>query len=213
MSARISPAFLMDAATQQPLAAEVWDAITERQLVDFESHWKFSLATAMQRLRTAGIERKNWPQTQSSHWDWRRKVGAFSGLLSKPSFSVMCQGMTQGLMIVDLLGRCELATQKAKPLIYINFLENAPWNRKELDCGQARITGVGQLLIRAAIELSVNEGFAGRIGLHSLPQADSFYAKVCGMTDFGAGNSKEGLKYFETTPEQSKAFIAKGEQL
>jgi len=125
----------------------------------------------------------------------------------------MCQGRTQGLMIVDSLSRCKHETQKAKPLIYIDYLENAPWNRKELDCDQARITGVGQLLIRAAIELSINEGFAGRIGLHSLPQADSFYAKTCGMTDLGVDSSKEGLKYFETTPEQSKAFIAKGESL
>jgi len=213
MSVTISPAYLLDAATGEPQAAEVWDAITERQLADFESDWKFALATAIKRLRLAGIERRNWPQTQSSHWDWRHKVDAFNGLLAKPSFSVMCQGRTQGLMIVDSLGRCKLETQKAKPLIYIDYLENAPWNRKELDCDQARITGVGQLLIRAAIELSINEGFAGRIGLHSLPQSNSFYAKTCGMTDLGVDSSKEGLKYFETTPEQSNAFIAKGESL
>lgn len=32
MSVTISPAYLLDAATGEPHAAEVWDAITERQL-------------------------------------------------------------------------------------------------------------------------------------------------------------------------------------
>ena len=50
MSVTISPAYLLDAATGEPHAAEVWDAITERQLADFESDWKFALATAIQRL-------------------------------------------------------------------------------------------------------------------------------------------------------------------
>ena len=55
--------------------------------------------------------------------------------------------------------------------------------------------------------------FHGRIGLHSLPQANDFYANTCGMTDLGADRDYNGgLRYFEMTPEQAQAFIAKGER-
>ena len=58
--------------------------------------------------------------------------------------------------------------------------------------------------------LSENMEFSGRIGLHSLPQANSFYANTCGMTDLGADPAYEGLCYFEMTSEQAHAFTAKG---
>ena len=76
-----------------------------------------------------------------------------------------------------------------------------------------RYRGVGTILIRAAIELSKIEEFKGRIGLHSLPQANHFYANTCGMTDLGietTDKNHEGLRYFEMTPEQAQAFIEKG---
>lgn len=47
-------------------------------------------------------------------------------------------------------------------------------------------------------------------GLHSLPQANGFYANTCGMTDLGPGY--DNLRYFEMTPEQAQVFIAKGER-
>lgn len=210
MNVEISSAFLLDVATGQALEAELWDAITERQLADWEGEWTPALMQAIQNLNRAGIERRFWPQ--SRHWDWRRKADAFKGLLSKPGFSVMCQDMTQGMMIVDTLSAARLSSQTGKPLVYIEFLENAPWNRKGLVLAEPRFQGVGSLLMRAAIELSLNEDFKGRIGLHSLPQSDTWYANTCGMTDLGVDAQKEGLRYFEMTPEQSQAFINKGNQ-
>ena len=47
---------------------------------------------------------------------------------------------------------------------------------------------VGMLLIRAAVAMSDDLGFHGRIGLHSPPQASGFYANTCGMTDAGHGS-------------------------
>ena len=58
--------------------------------------------------------------------------------------------------------------------------------------------------------LSENLEFHGRIGLHSLPQANGFYANTCGMTDLGTDPDYGGLRYFEMTPEQARAFVAKG---
>jgi hypothetical protein len=66
---------------------------------------------------------------------------------------------------------------------------------------------VGSVLLAAAIQLSIDEEFLGRLGLHSLPQADDWYRK-CRMTDLGPDPSeKQNLRYFEMTPEQAQAFL------
>jgi L-amino acid N-acyltransferase YncA len=77
-----------------------------------------------------------------------------------------------------------------------------------------RYRGIGSILVRAAIELSKQEEFKGRIGLHSLPQADSFYSTTCGMSDLGveAESPYAPMRYFEMTSEQAEAFIKKGQK-
>lgn len=74
------------------------------------------------------------------------------------------------------------------------------------------IRGVGSILIAAAIQLSMEEGNHGRIGLHSLPQADTFYGRVCAMTDLGPDASYPGyhLRYFEMTEGQARSFLQHG---
>ena len=131
---------------------------------------------AMQRLKRAGVERAHWPQSQ--HWNWRRKTAALQGMLASPGFSIVCDGLTQGMMIVDAVkhqGRLE--GQRGQRLVYVEFVENASWNRPELFNPQ-RYRGVGSILIRATVTLSGELEFHGRIGLHSLPQANGFYANT-----------------------------------
>lgn len=204
----ISPAYLLEIATGQPVAAELWDAITEQQLVHWEDEWMPALRDVVERMKASGVERGLLPQ--SRHWDWRRKAEAFSGSLANPSFCVVCQGMTQGMMILDTLHKARIALQAGRDLIYVEYLENAPWNRRHLPGEPPRFAGVGSLLLRAAVELSREEGFKGRLGLHSLPQSNSWYANSCGMTDLGIDAGYHNLRYFEMTPEQADAFIAKG---
>jgi len=210
MTVTVSPIYLFDVQRGEAAAAELWDAITERQLADWEAEWLPELFSAVQRLHRAGVERRLWPQ--SRQWDWRRKVKVLQGLLAYPGFSIVCGGVTQGMMIVDTTKkRCRIDTQNGQHLVYVEFVENAPWNRPEL-VDPPRYRGVGSILIRAAIALSQEEEFKGRIGLHSLPQANGFYANTCGMTDLGVDPEYEGLRYFEMTPEQAEAFITKGNQ-
>jgi hypothetical protein len=72
---------------------------------------------------------------------------------------------------------------------------------------EPRFSGVGTVLMAAAIQFSIDEEFSGRVGLHSLPQADDWYRK-CGMTDLGPdAGEKQNLRYFEMTPEQAKEFL------
>jgi len=208
MTVTATEVHLFNVARGEMEPAELRHTITEQQLADWEGEWLPELFKAMQRLRRSGIERRHWPQ--SRHWDWRRKVAALQqGMLANPGFSVVCHGLTQGMMIVDTVSkRCRINSQKGQHLVYVEFVENAPWNRAELFDGP-RYRGVGSILIRAAVTLGETLGFHGRVGLHSLPQANGFYANTCGMTDLGTDPDHEDLRYFEMTPDQARVFIEK----
>src|SRR6516164_9735889 len=113
MTVTVSSVFLLNVASGQSVAAELWDAITEKQLTDWEGEWLPELFKSLQRLRRAGVERKHWPQ--SRHWDWRKKTAGLQGMLANPGFSVVCDGLTQGMMLVDtVIKRCRLEAQIGK---------------------------------------------------------------------------------------------------
>ena len=90
---------LFNVVRSKPETAELLHAITEQQLADWEGEWVPELFKAMQRLRRTDVERRQWPQ--SRHWDWRKKVAVLQGMLANPGFSIVCNGLTQGMMIVD----------------------------------------------------------------------------------------------------------------
>ena len=189
----ISRVYLINVESGQPEPAEPWDAITEHQLTDWEGAWMPDLYEALRRLRMEGVKHHLWPQ--SRHWNWCRKTKAIQGMLAQQGFSIVRNGLTQGMMIVDTtMKRCRIGSQKGKHLVYVEFVENAPRNRRGL-FDPPGYRGVGSVLIRAAIALSEDLGFHARIGLHSLPQADGFYARVCGMTDLGTDPSYHNLRY------------------
>lgn len=204
MTVQISPIYLSDGASSAAVAAELRDAIEDAQLVDWQLRWQPALMDILVELHKRGVPRDKWPQ--SSHWNWASKIAQVKGLLAFRGFCILCQGETQGLMRVDLNKFAQLPAQKGKPLVYVDYLEAAPWNRP--DIGQAvRFKGVGTALITAAVLLSLEEDFKGRIGLHSLPQADGYYQNRCGMSNLGPDPSCQSLTYFEMTPEQAEAFL------
>ena len=199
----VSTIHLLDVAADQPIEAELRDAIEQLQLDDWNNVWRPALNAVLIELIRQGVQPSQWPQ--SWHWDWKKKMARVHGLLAFQGFSVVAQGVTQGLMQVDLTKSARESSQAGKPLVYIEYLEVAPWNRPELGA-TPRLRGVGSALLSAAIELSVAEGFKGRIGLNSLPQADEFYRKI-GMTDLGPDPHSQDLNYFEMTAEQARAFL------
>jgi len=207
VSVDISKALLKEVSTKQFKEAEVWDAITNIQLMHWDIEWRDHLQNTLKQLRDSGIPRDQWPE--SRHWDWANKHQVLDGQLSAMSFSVMCEGLTQGLMYLDLsMNRCQLAKQAGQHLVYIDFLEVAPWNRSDVIGNTPKYSGVGSLLLKAAIEKSIHEGFKGRIGLHSLPQANDWYLKV-GMTNLGPDKQKQNLSYFEMSEKQVSSLIGK----
>ena len=129
----------------------------------------------------------------------------YSNQLSYQFFAIECSGTTQGLMIVNTMKRCRIQSQANKHLVYVEYLESAPWNREATPVYK----GIGTVMMAAAIQLSIDECNQGRVGLHSLPQADSFYKDRCGMTDLGPDASYPNypLRYFEMTEAQATSFL------
>lgn len=207
MTVNVSNIYLLDVATDGSVEAELRDAIEQAQLDDWQTKWRPALLTILQELVRKGVPFDQWPQ--SWHWDWSKKTARVQGLLAFRGFSIVALGETQGLAQVDLTKAAREANQRGKPLVYLDYLEVAPWNRPDLGSAP-RLRGVGTALITAAVALSEDEGFKGRLGLHSLPQADNFYRKI-GMTDLGQDASYQNLRYFEMTSEQARAFFEKEE--
>ena len=104
--------------------------------------------------------------------------------------------------------QCTHPQQKDLPLVYVDYIAAAPWNLGEFlkKMGyQPRYREVGRVLMTTAITLSRDLGYEGRIGLHSLPQTESFYENTCGMMPLGEDtfSSPHGsytLSYYEMTP-------------
>jgi hypothetical protein len=75
--------------------------------------------------------------------------------------------------------------------LYVKYIESAPWNLRGYAGAGARFGGIGISLIRAAIAVSLEEEFRGRIALHSLPQSEPFYGRF--MEDLGIDPDVEGF--------------------
>lgn len=195
------PILLLDKRTGKFVPAELVETINEGHLASVEKEW---MPVLLRRLRELVGQRQPLPENR--HWVWREKVTHIRGLLAYRTFAIVCEGQTQGLMQINTAGTCRLPGQVGKPLAYVDYLETAPWNRASI-VARPRFGLVGTLLIRAAIEVSLEEEFHGRIGLHSLPQSEVFYVQACEMTDLGIDGTYQNLKYFEMTPEQAASFL------
>ena len=98
-------------------------------------------------------------------------------------------------------------------LIYVDYLETAPWNIKTLMHALGRspeFGAVGTRLIAAAVRTSLDEGLKGRLALHSLLTSERFYVDVCGMTAVGRDAAKQNLRWCEFTAEQAERFLKEG---
>jgi hypothetical protein len=200
MSLSQTQIFLVDGRTNELCEAVLCEGIQDKHLNDFENTWRPWLDKAF-------VQNPMLPRQESRHWDWRKKVGYIKGLLAYPTFAIECIGQTQGLMIVDTTThQCRLIGQSKKPLVYVEYIETAPWNRSSLT-NPPKFRGVGSIMISVAIQLSKNEGYDGRIGLHSLPQSEIWYSQKCKMVDLGKDAQKLNLRYFEMTSEHSNLFL------
>jgi len=167
----------------------------------------FDRRAAVERLVAAGFPEQQMPQHW--HWDWGQKVPRLR-LLTYRGVGVECAGEMQGLMLIAAAGHAaRLPPEMGKPIVYIDYVESAPWNVPPL-AEEARFGGVGKRLIGVAVRASSDEGFHGRLGPHSLPQAEAFYEQKCGMVRVGVDPDYESLTYFELTRERAAEILAGG---
>ena len=198
---------LFDRRTKSFAPAELQSSVAQNNIDDFQDHWRPMFDAKHAELKAAGtvsLDDFGAHDLQDAHWKWVEKALARQGKLDCMSFAVEGEGTTQGLMFVRTAGFAIEPSQSGKPLVLIDLLATAPWNRPRLT-DNPRFKGVGRLLLAAAISLSVDEEFGGRIGLHALPRAESWYRDVCRMTALGVDGT--GMQYFEMTEAQADAFL------
>lgn len=164
--------------------------------------WGSTWLPVMQQYKANG---PNGDTPEDAHWDWKKKAKRWQKFLAFSSFSLICDGDLQGLLLINDSKFSKMMYQFGKPLVYIEFVATAPWNRAELQ-KPPRYRGTGSIFIMAAIEASRHLGYKGRIGLHSLKQADDFYEHKCGMTKIGKDPDHQNLTYFEMTETQADEF-------
>lgn len=188
----LSPVLIKDRSTGELVEATLIDGVSRSEVDLAESDW---------RSARIGIRR------QHSHWDWRLKHQRHAGILAYRIFGIERDKQMQGLMLLATASfRCRIPEQSAKDLVYVDYLESAPWNLPGF-VPASRFGLVGQVLIAAAIQVSLETGFKGRIGLHSLKQSESFYRHKCRMTELGPDSNKQNLVYFEMNSAQAAEFL------
>jgi hypothetical protein len=200
---------LKDRSAGKFVDATLWQPIDDRHLDDFDQKWKPIFDARTAQLESQGsitLEIAEQHNIQDAHWEWPKLVKDRRGILDWDTFAVEAEDVTQGLMLTrkgtDV--RAREASQQNQYIVEIELLAIAPWNRHRLATAP-QFKGIGRLLLAAAVNLSVEEEYEGRIGLHALPQAETWYRDVCQMTDLGV--DKSDMRYFEMTAAQARAFI------
>jgi len=125
-------------------------------------------------------------------------------------FGVKADSQWQGMLLARATGHYTRLGQLGRELVYLSYVESAPWNWEEPAIGQEpRYKGVGSQLVELAARWSQQLGFGGRLGLHAIPQAEDFYRRRCGMTDLGPDPDPNyrGMHYFEFIEDQVNKFL------
>jgi hypothetical protein len=199
---------IVDWVSGELVAAELFDEVTVEHFLEAQREWRPVVVEAAKRMARSGSRRETVPR--HFHWDWTSKEADLR-MLAYSFFGVSAKGRLQGLMKLESVGRVgRVSSQKGKPLIYVDYLETAPWNIRSLMLALGRnpeFGAVGTRLIEAAVRKSLDEGFKGRLALHSLSTSERFYLDVCGMTAVGRDAGKQNLLWCEFIPKQAERFL------
>lgn len=206
---------LLDLANGAFVDAELFDSVTFDHFIETQREWRPMVVEATRRM----IVRLVPPEFQPRHWHWNwEDKSPQLDQFGLSFYGVEYAGRLQGLMKIDLAKySARIPTQKGEGLAYIDYIEVAPWNLWEIstELGQKQCYGlVGTNLYAAAVQLSQQAGFEGRVGLHSLPhpRTEQFYQKTCRMVPLEKDPAKQDLLYFETTPDLAELFLSEAKQ-
>lgn len=182
---------------------EAWKPLMKRQrdkaLLEF-----FTQLTEAERTDAAFGMMLGRMGVPDSHWDWRRKC-TFAPGTNRQAYGLVNEDQVEGAMILAFGHFSRLGTA-SDPLVYVDYLATAPWNRPAIQRPE-RFRRLGTILLGAAIAVSQMRGQEGRCGLHSLPPAEGFY-RIAGMQDLGPDPAYHDLHDFEFDVAGARAFIA-----
>jgi hypothetical protein len=182
-----------------PIAAEVIRHFPSTRLPAVEALWSPA------RLELATAREVGGAPLESGHWKWTAKGERVDrGELSL--VAVECVGDVQGLMAIPTRPRAATLSP-GESVLYVDYLEAAPWNQRAPG-HPPRFIGAGSVLIADAIRASDELGYGGRVGLHALPQAVTFYQHNCAMTRVGPDPEYYDLIYFEYADRAGLDWLA-----
>ena len=185
---------IFDQRTRSFVQAEMLEDPGNDYVETVDALWSVYKRRALRERRIAGK-----PVPEHSHWNWRLKLEQERLANSFYKCFAIVHDEPQGLMMLKYGSElvCRDAEQQGEPLVYLAYVESAPWNVKEYN-DTICYSGIGTEFYKMAIRFSRLLGFAGRIGLHSLPGAEGFYANICQMVALGHDPEYDNLVYFES---------------
>jgi hypothetical protein len=189
-------------AQKKDVDAWLIEGIGVDEIIEADREWRRIKKQHQDLCKQNGL-----PCPEHSHWNWENKAdnSALSDMV-QTRFAIVYQDEIQGLMLVERMTQyAKLLPDKGKPIVYIKFLEAAPWNLA-LYTDSRKFFGVGRVFLRIAVDFSVGEGCDGRVGLHALPQAEAFYRTI-GMTELDYDPTHENLRHFEFTCKQAQEYL------
>ncbi len=152
--------------------------LSNKHVEDFDNIW-------MELLRLH--------QQDDKFWDLELKLLMVSRQ-DYEGYAVECNDQTEGILILETQLHGSQITP-GKRLVYISYIATAPWNREVIQ-RPPKLQGIGTALLIFARTRSLDLGYSGRVGLHSLPGYEKFYDNR-GMLDLGSDPDYENLVYFE----------------
>ncbi|WP_341531636.1 GNAT family N-acetyltransferase (plasmid) [Nostoc sp. UHCC 0302] len=154
--------------------------LAQKHVDDYISRWKDKLTLYEQ---------------EDKFWDWEFKLQfVINRQPNREGYAIEYEGETQGLMLIETQMHGSRLVE-GKRLVYIDGIASAPSNRQILQ-RPPRLKGVGSVLLAFARTRSIELGYEGRVGLHSLPGVEKFYESQ-GMIDLGEDEDYDDLVYFE----------------
>jgi hypothetical protein len=157
--------------------------MTLAHLVQIETVWRGMLVEAQQ---------------PDIDWSWAYKLRLATNEPRYEAYVVEIEQVAHGVMLLETEWHrswLDGPIERRIPLVYVEYLASAPWNRRLIE-DPPSFVGIGKSLLVFARQRSVEMGYGGRVGLHSLPTSETFYQRQ-GMPDYGADPDKDGLVYFE----------------
>lgn len=154
-------------------------SMNEKHLEDIQDYWQDIL------------EATNQPD---DGWAWEYKLRQSQQSERHEAYAIEEEGLTYGLIYIETQWRRSHLPHR-NPLVYVETISVAPWNRKSIE-DPPYLQGVGTALLFFARQRSSELGYGGRVGLHSIPGTEGFYRRAQ-MSEYGPDSEKEGLIYFE----------------